>query len=322
MATVSTVTGPVSRTHLGRVNYHEHVFQETPLLRGDELDDPTASAAEIRLLRLSGFDAMIDATPIGLGRRSAQTAEISHSTGLQIVATTGRHRDEHYKDSPFLALTEDDLTQIFERELTVGMAQDDRDYLRMPVADVPVAQVGGRTVLAGVGKVGIGFWRISRRERDTIAALARAHSSTGMPIMIHTEYGSATHEVLDLFASLGVIESRIVLAHVDRNPDPALLGSLAQRGAYLGFDGAARLQYWPESTLQTVTAELVDEGHVSRILLGGDVARATRYEAYGGMPGLAYLGNSYVPRLRALIGTEATERILRDNPARFLTGQP
>jgi phosphotriesterase-related protein len=54
------------------------------------------------------------------------------------------------------------------------------------------------------------------------------------------------------------------------------------------------------------------------VLLGGDVARATRYIAYGGMPGLAYLGRRFVPRMRDRLGDELTDRILVDNPSRWL----
>jgi phosphotriesterase-related protein len=37
------------------------------------------------------------------------------------------------------------------------------------------------------------------------------------------------------------------------------------------------------------------------------------------MPGLAYLGERYLPRLRDLIGDAAVERMLIANPARLLT---
>jgi hypothetical protein len=60
--TVTTVLGNIDARSLGRTYYHEHLFQITPLLPGDELDDEDASRQEAALLRESGFDAMIDAT--------------------------------------------------------------------------------------------------------------------------------------------------------------------------------------------------------------------------------------------------------------------
>jgi phosphotriesterase-related protein len=61
-----------------------------------------------------------------------------------------------------------------------------------------------------------------------------------------------------------------------------------------------------------------ERGGRERILLGGDVARATRYAAYDGMPGLAYLGRRFVPRLQAEGGGELVSAVLVENPARWL----
>jgi predicted metal-dependent phosphotriesterase family hydrolase len=65
---VRTVLGDVPASALGRTDYHEHLFQVTPLLPGDELDDDDRSGAEAGLLHAAGIDAMVEATPTGLGR--------------------------------------------------------------------------------------------------------------------------------------------------------------------------------------------------------------------------------------------------------------
>src|SRR5689334_22330615 len=77
---VCTVLGDISLSELGPTNYHEHLFQVSPLLPGDELDDETASQAEAVSLATTGFATMIDATPIGLGRRPDALARISAAT--------------------------------------------------------------------------------------------------------------------------------------------------------------------------------------------------------------------------------------------------
>jgi len=41
--TVTTVLGEIDARNLGRTDYHEHLFQATPLLPSDELDDEDAS---------------------------------------------------------------------------------------------------------------------------------------------------------------------------------------------------------------------------------------------------------------------------------------
>ena len=61
-----------------------------------------------------------------------------------------------------------------------------------------------------------------------------------MAVMVHLEHGTAAAEVLDLLEADGVPADRVVLAHADRLLDPGWHLELARRGAYLGYDGAAR----------------------------------------------------------------------------------
>jgi phosphotriesterase-related protein len=323
-AVVRTVLGDRAASTLGRVNYHEHLFQVSPLLSGDELDDEDASAAEAATLRGSGFDAMVDATPVGLGRRSAAVARISSATGLSVVASTGMHRSAHYADGhPLRALDAIDKAALFMHELTVGMLGDDADARRFEGGsvpdDVPVALApGGSAVRAALIKTGIGYWAIDAVDRSTLEGAAAAHRVTGAPLMVHLEFCSAAHEVLDLLALEGVAADRVVLAHADRDPDPWLHLSLVERGAFLGYDGMGRSKTRSDAELLTLTRRVVEGGGGGRILLGNDVARRTRYLAYGGMPGLGYLGSRYLPRLRSEIGDAAVAEMLTTAPARFL----
>jgi len=313
MTAVRTVLGDIAPAELGRVDYHEHLFQRSPLLPGDDLDDEARSGAELGILLASGFDAMVDATPVGLGRRPDALARLSAEHGVRVVATTGRHRDAHYSDQPW-ALDRTEWGPLFVRELTVGIAAADADYASMPLDDVVVSGVR-----AGLLKAGIDYWSITASERVVLEGIAVAHLATGAPVMVHTEECSAALEVLDLLRSLGVASQRVVIAHADRNPDPGLHVAIAQTGAHLGYDGAGRHRNWPDSVLIESLAAVVEAGQVGSLLLGADVARASRYSSYGGMPGLGYLGTRFVPRLVDRIGLDAVHTILVDNAADFLT---
>jgi phosphotriesterase-related protein len=300
---VRTVLGDVAPADLGATDYHEHLFQISPLLPGDELDDEAASRDEAGLLRAAGAGAMVEATPSGLGRRPEAVARVSAATGLRIVHVTGAHREAHYAPgSPLLDDTVEQLTDRFRGDLEVGM--------------------DGTTVRAGAVKAGAGYWSLTAFERRVQVAVGRLAADTGAPVMVHLEHGSAGHEVLDLLAAEGCPADRVALAHADRNPDPGLHCELAARGAYLGYDGAARHQRWPDWVLIDCLAAAVAGGAGDRVLLGGDVARRTRYVSYGGMPGLAYLFDRFVPRLRSALGEAALAALLVDNPARWLSWNP
>ena len=115
--------------------------------------------------------------------------------------------------------------------------------------------------------------------------------------------------------------SAVALAHVDRNPDPGLHAELAAAGAYLGYDGWARSQRWPDSVLLDCLLRAAEQGAGERLLLGGDVARADavprlRRDAGPGLPGGA---RAAAAGARGLAG--AGGRVLETNPARWLSGR-
>lgn len=312
---VRTVLGDIDSGRLGRTDYHEHLFQVSPLLPGDELDDEPASQQEAMLLRASGIAAMVDATPTGLGRDPAALARISRAAELHVIATTGAHREAHYGPGHW-------LTTLTETELAVRFVADIGDGI--PAADArergsPATTDDGRVIRAGMLKAGIGYWSWTPFERRVLGAVAAAHAQTGAPVMVHLEHGSATFEVLDLLGSLGVPADAVVLAHLDRNPDPGLHADLAAAGAYLGYDGWARTRLRPDSVLLDCLVAAAELGAGDRLLLGGDVARRSRYQAYGGRPGLAYLGTRVVTRLEKGGHAELVEAALVHNPRRLLS---
>src|SRR5690606_11059361 len=146
------------------------------------------SGAEAGLLKASGFAAMVDATPFGLGRDPEAVARISATTGLHVVATTGRHREAHYGDDhPMQGGNTEQLTELFLGDVTRGMPADDAVVCESP--EVPRARTPDRRpVRAGMLKGGVDYWRISPFERTTLEALAAVHRVTNAPIMVHLEF--------------------------------------------------------------------------------------------------------------------------------------
>jgi phosphotriesterase-related protein len=313
---VRTVLGDIAPECLGVCDYHDHLFQVSPLLTGDELDLEKPSQEEAATMVAAGIQAMVEATPTGLGRRPEAVARISLATGLNVVHATGFHREEHYEPGSWvLKATESQLAARVKRDVTAGLGIDDC------VEDSPTARTpDGQLIRAGLVKVGAGYWRISSFERRALAAAAQAGADTGAPVMVHLEHGSAAWEVLAVLNGCGLSCDRIALAHVDRNLDPYLHTELTQAGAYIGYDGMARHRLAPDSALIDCLRRALELGaDPSRLLIGADVARASRFRAYGGLPGMEYLPKRFLPRLERCLGQSVVEGFMRANPARWLT---
>ncbi|MDR1634776.1 MAG: hypothetical protein LBS27_07640 [Bifidobacteriaceae bacterium] len=321
---VRTVLGDVAASELGPCDYHEHLFQVSQLLPGEELDNERLSGAEAAAMAAAGLTAMVEATPTALGRNPAAVARISAATGLRAIHTTGAHHQGHYPAGHWLEeASAQDLADRFSNDVTNGLpdvATPDADGpARAPVALSPL----GQPVRAGLIKAGIGYWRISPFERRCLDAAASAALTTGASVMVHLEYGTAAWETLAILDQAGLAADRVVLAHLDRNLDPGLHAELTAAGSYIGYDGMARHRQSPDSALiDCLEAALRRGGDPKRFLVGADVARATRFKAYGGMPGLTYLPERFWPRVVRAVGADIAQEIIERNPARLLALRP
>lgn len=300
---IRTVTGDIAPAQLGACDAHEHLFLSTPLQPGEDFLDVDRSSQEAQTAADAGARAIVDWTPLGLGRDPHGLVEVSRRTGLHLVAATGLHRDAHYvADDPFRALAAVELADRFAAEIVSGM--------------------DGTTIRAGIIKTGASYHMVSPFEATVLVAAAQAHRRTGAPIGVHTQHGTHGEALVDLLVAEGVPADRIILAHVDRNPDAGEHAETAARGAWLQLDGPGRTKYWPDSTLLAFLAELADRGFADRLLVGGDTGRANMMRAYGGGPGLDYVFARFRPRLTRELGAELAEQVFVTNPARAFAFVP
>jgi phosphotriesterase-related protein len=56
----------------------------------------------------------------------------------------------------------------------------------------------------------------------------------------------------------------------------------------------------------------------NNILIGGDLARSSRYLAYGGKPGLKYVAETVIKEIREISGEDLLNKLLVENPKRWL----
>ncbi len=303
---VVTVTGPLPVRELGVVDAHDHLFVASLALKGGEIEDPERVAEEVREGKATGIDTIVELTPIGLGRRPDLMRRVSGETGVAIIAATGYHRDVHYPAGHWV---HDAPVELLAERITADLARG------MHPADW-VGETEPDPARAGVIKAGASYQCISPGERRRLEAAAVGSVTSGVAIVVHTEIGTCGHEIVDILLGAGAAADRIVLAHLDRNPDLELHEEIVSRGVNLVYDTIGRIKYRPDSLVLDLAEGMVAAGHGAQIMLGLDLGTRDYYRSFGGGPGMRELMTRFVPRLRRRIGGEATDAILVANPAR------
>ena len=310
---VRTVRGDCSSRDLGFTHCHEHLFVFP--IRGVRLawrlviDEYERTKSELLSFRSAGGRSLVDAQPFGAGRNAQLLARVASDTGLHIVASTGVHRSAFYPgDSWIFRAAADELAELFVSEIREGMYCYD-----------PVNLRAGRTgAPAGIIKVGMDAEGFTPHYRNVFEAAARAHRETGAPILTHTELSTWGREQAEFLLERGVPPASIIISHMDRAADLTDNLAIARLGVYLEYDTIARCKYHDEETEIRLIRGMIRAGFGDRIVLGMDVTR-DRLPAYGGRFGLAYLAESFLPRLRGRgLGRKQIEALMVDNPARAL----
>lgn len=312
MTFARTVLGDVDVATLGITNAHEHV-----MIRGDlilirepdfRLDDPAKATEELSGYRAFGGGTVVDATPIGIGRDPDALIRIARESQVHIIAATGFHKTRYYLDTHWrFHYSAAEIAQLLIDEIEVGMEQN--SYIGPLVRRSPAR--------AGVIKVASDYQHINPATRIAFEAAAAAHIRTGAPVLTHTETGTMAMAQLSLLQSLGVKPKHMVLSHMDRNPDLTIHKEAAQAGAFLEYDGPGRVKYFPESALLALMRGMFDAGLGGHMLLGGDTARRSYWKAYGGGPGIAYIAEHFVGRMRREgFSQQEIDSVLIHNPAR------
>jgi len=300
-----TVTGPLPTDEMGVTDAHDHLYLRSPLLAGDEIDNPDAVTEEVRDGVRSGLATIVELTPIGLGRRPDVLRRVSEATGVHIIAATGYHRDAHYPAGHWvLGASDADLLSRMTTDLSLGMHPTDWSD---PDAALDPAR-------AGVIKAGASLGEISANERGRLSCAAAAAIEAGVAIVVHTEAATCGDDIADQLQRDGVPAEGIILAHMDRDPDPARHLDLLARGLFLVYDTIGRTKYHPDNVRLDLIEAVCAAGRRAQILLGLDLGRASYFHVDGGH-GLRYLMDDFVPRLRERVGEEFTHQMLVENPA-------
>lgn len=317
MSIVRTVLGDIDASLLGVCYAHEHIVIDRSFVTQQYpdflLEDVAKIAEELRAFYRAGGRAMVDSMPCGGGRNVTKLAEVSRQSGVHILCPTGLHQAKYYPHGHWVTrISVKQLAQIFMDEIEQGIDANDTNG--------PSLQ---RTAhRAGLIKVASELDAIGPREQKIFEAAAMAHHRTGVPILTHTEQGTAAMMQIDLFERLGVKPSSIVISHLDRKPDISYHREVLSRGVFLEYDSAFRWKT-KENPTRDLLIGLAQSGFLTQLMLGMDAARSNYWIVFGGSPGLTFLLDTFSLQLREAGFTDRDLRtIFIENPARAYALSP
>ncbi|MCZ2080266.1 MAG: hypothetical protein HUU41_20170 [Bryobacteraceae bacterium] len=281
---ITTVRGPISPSEAGLILSHEHLLCDLwPIVRNYDgiLDDELLAAEELKAYAQAGGGTLVDATSGGLGRNPLALRRLSESTGIHIVMGAAWYRQDVYPRFVYESSSSELASRIVE-ELTVG--------------------VDGTGIRAGmIGEIGTERKHITPAQERVFRAAARAQRQTGTAILTHTtHFGELALEQIALLREEGVEADRVVISHLGDRYDRTLLLEIARTGVYLSIDniGYSGHGYPSDSVRAANIHALIAEGHLSQILLSGDVCMKSHLHSYGGK-GYDYVLVNFVPLLKA-----------------------
>jgi phosphotriesterase-related protein len=298
MATLFTTLGPKQADELGMILPHEHLFVDLGPIEAahyrtaDRAEAVAVMAPEVEKIKAQGVTALVECTPVGVGRRADIDLAISHATNFPVVLPTGIYREPWV---PQWARDADEkaITAWMVQELTQGIEE----------TGVPAAWI----------KVSASDDGLTESERKILRAAARAGVETGAIIGSHTIRGSVVHEQLAIVEQAGYSTSRFIWIHTQAEPDVELHLEMAQRGAWIEYDGiGGRADEWYVAAVQRI----LDAGFAEQLLLSQDRGWYDPSKLHGGdvLP-FTHLAGEFLPKLRAAGCDEATiTQLVQHNP--------
>jgi phosphotriesterase-related protein len=244
-------------------------------------------------LKAAGIQTLFECTPDYLGRDPALLKRLSLASGLHIVTNTGWYKDPFLPPFAHEATAEETAAKWIE-EATEG--------------------VGPEKIKPGFIKIAVNPGDLIEVQQKIVRAAALTSKATGLTIACHTGHGGAALQELDILEEVGLEASRLVVVHCDSEPNQDLHWQIAERGAWLSYDGIREgnadkklpllleaLKRYPDQLLISQDAGWYHVGEPR----GGDIAP------------LDWLPHQFVPMLKAAgVTQEQIDQLLIHNPAR------
>jgi phosphotriesterase-related protein len=297
------VAEPVRQDNYDWIRRHVLNLDNLRLLSEDD------AIEELRHYRAAGGGAMVDSSPVGLGRDPAGLARVSRATGVHIVMGSGYYARDYHPAA-----------------LTGMPVEEIRDEI---VRDV-LTGVGDTGVRAGlIGEIGLSH-PVHPDEEKVLRAACLAQVATGAPLQIHPGRGpSAPMAAMRVVREAGGDPERTIMSHLDRTLwRMSDLLELARTGCYLEFDlfgqESSYYAFNPDArrpndrTRVEWLQELIETGFGERLLIAQDICQKVYLRRYGG-PGYTHILDNALPLMRHMgMGEDEITMVPERNPGRIL----
>lgn len=311
------VLGPISATDLGFVLPHEHLTVDTRDLLIDGGDYPSDTPMSIQTLaqakkwprsiadnlvldsdeavrldlsrfRRAGGATVVDLTPIGMGRDFARFRDLSTSTGVNVIASTGYYVTYGHKGR---------VAPRAQAALAAEM-----------IAELEIGD--GISRCGAIGEIGISA-EPDLDEWKVLGAALAAQEATGAPIWIHVTTLRPVAALLDYLGARAQNPSQIVICHMDYSLEDL---TLHRRAIAMGFNIEFDLFGFPgwnannfidlptDTKRVRALLELSAEGAQEQLFVSHDVCMKMQLSSWGGY-GYAHLLESVEPMFVQLAGS-------------------
>jgi phosphotriesterase-related protein len=285
---------------LGMILPHEHVFVDLgPIEAASYLDASIEQvipmmAPEIEKIKALGVTALVEASPVGVGRRADIVKAVSEAANFPVVLPTGIYREPWIPTWAHDASLEE-LRGWMVGELTGGIEKTQ--------------------VCAGWIKLSAGDEGLTPREEIILRAAAQAGKETNAVIGSHTIKGSVVQEQLRIIEEEGYSIERFIWIHTHIEPDIDLHLEVARKGAWIEYDFIGGEGHPDDFYIERIQ-RVLDSGLGDRLLLSQDRGWYDPSIEGGGMPmPYTYLPEQFMEKMiDSGIDETTLRRLVRTNP--------
>ena len=301
MVNLITTLGPKTAAELGMILPHEHIFVD--LRTSDQPGYADAEAADVIALMgpeiekalAAGVTALVECSPIGVGRRADILKAVSEATGYPLVAPTGVYRE------PWIPPWVHEASEDALYEWMLGELRGD---------------IEGSGVQAGWIKLSAGDDGITPCETKVLRAAARAAAETNAVIGSHTVRGRVVQDQLAIIEDVGYTAERFIWIHTQAEPDIDLHLEIARRGVWIEYDsigGGESDDFFIERIRR-----VLDAGLGAQLMLSHDRGWYDPAQPGGGIPKpFTYISEEFLPKLRAAgVDEDTVGQLTQTNPFR------